>query len=81
MFDCTLSVCVCVTVTGSYQDKAQPAVQGCRGHRGEGETGVCGYSNEIHCFPFSLSSFSFRSLYLLMFVFTHFSPFLFQLLS
>lgn len=36
VFDCTLSVCVCVTVTGSYQDKAQPAAQGCRGHRGEG---------------------------------------------
>lgn len=31
---------VCATLSGSYQDKAQPAAQGCGGYVGEGEGGA-----------------------------------------
>ena len=43
---------VCETVTVSYQDKAQPAAQGCRGHVGEGEGEVGKWLTNINPFPF-----------------------------
>lgn len=52
---CCFSVRLCPTVTGSYQDKAQAAAQGCRGHMGEGEGEVGEWLNNIHRFLFSPS--------------------------
>ena len=77
MFDYTALVYVCVTVTGSYQDKAQAAAQGCRGHTGKGGGNVGGWLNKIfssHIFPLSFPPL--WCLYLLVISVFDFSSFL-----